>query len=178
MRDQTRSFASAAAVLVLLISVGLIYQDSNTPDQNNESLAEVDVQEVEDSMLRAVFIDENSSIAELKLEKAETPEERTKGLMGRKSLENGTGMIFVWNESDERSFWMKNTYIGLDMVFVTADKTIRTIKKADPEPNVSDEDLKTYTSEGPVQYVIEAKQNFTERNGVEEGHKVSFNLSS
>ena len=177
MNNQRRNILSATVVLVALIGVVLV-QGSLREDFSRESdMPEVDMEEARNSSIRAVFTDRNESLGTLELEKADEPEERRKGLMNRETLENGTGMIFVWEDSENRSFWMKDTYIPLDMIFVTAEKTIRTIKEADPEPNVSDEQLKTYSSEGPVRYVIEARQNFTERKGIEEGHSVSFNIS-
>lgn len=124
--------------------------------------------------VKAIFSEENRTLAVLMLEKADTPEERSKGLMYRKELENGTGMLFVWEDEANRSFWMKNTYIPLDMIFVTAEKTVENIREADPQPNVSESMLKTYTSTGPAKYVIETRQNFSETQGIENGTEVIF----
>lgn len=124
--------------------------------------------------VKAIFSEENRTLAVLMLEKADTPEERSKGLMYRKKLENGTGMLFVWEDEANRSFWMKNTYIPLDMIFVTAEKTVENIREADPQPNVSESMLKTYTSTGPAKYVIETRQNFSETQGIENGTEVIF----
>jgi len=177
MEDQTRKLLAVFSIIGLLVAVALISGELREEQENNESFGQVDYQEVNDSRVTAVFVKENTSLAELKLEKADTPEERRVGLMNRTSIENGTGMMFIWRSSSERNFWMKNTYVPLDMIFVTAEKTIRTIKEANPQPNVSEEDLKTYSSEGPVRYVIEANQNFTDKFGISEGDRVSFNLS-
>lgn len=124
--------------------------------------------------VKAIFSEDNRTLAVLMLEKADTPEERSKGLMYRKSLENGTGMLFVWEDEANRSFWMKNTYIPLDMIFVTAEKTVKNIREADPQPNVSDSMLKSYTSTGPAKYVIETRQNFSDTQGIENGTEVIF----
>lgn len=177
MEDQKRHFLSAALVLVLLVTVAVAYGPLKEQLNRNQTMGEIDMDEVNDSQVSTVFLDGNRTLAELQLETADTPEERAEGLMGRRSLENGTGMLFIWEDSANRSFWMKNTYIPLDMIFVTAEKTVRTIKEANPEPNVSDEELKIYTSEGPARYVIETRQNFTDEKGIEEGNTVSFNLS-
>lgn len=177
MEDQTRKLLAVFSILSVLVTLAVVSGELREGQQNNESFGQLDYEEVNESEIKAVFVKDNTSLAELELETAETPEERRVGLMNRTSLENGTGMIFIWDSSDERNFWMKNTYVPLDMIFVSAERTIRTIKRADPEPNVSEEDLKTYSSEGPVRYVIETNQNFTDKYGISEGDRVSFNFS-
>jgi uncharacterized membrane protein (UPF0127 family) len=67
---------------------------------------------------------------------------------------------------------MKNTLIPLDIIFVDKERRIINIEEAYPEPNTSDENLKTYRSERPAKYVIETNSSFTERRNVEEGDRV------
>ena len=114
------------------------------------------------------------SKAELTVEVADTPEERSKGLMYREKLSIENGMLFVFPEEDYRGFWMKNTLIPLDMIFVDAEGRIINIEEAVPEPNTSDENLKSYRSDEPAKYVIETNSSFTERKDVEEGDRVVF----
>lgn len=127
------------------------------------------------STVEATFVVDGEEIGPLELETAVTPEERARGLMFREELGEYKGMIFIYDEAEERSFWMKNTYIPLDMIFLTAERTVKTVKKADPEPNTSDEDLTSYPSEGPAKYVIEVNQNFSENNNIKEGTEVKLN---
>lgn len=76
-----------------------------------------------------------------------------RGLMGRTSLEDGTGMLFVFPDDQHRSFWMKDTLIELDMLFVSADGRINTVAasvrpcEADPCP--------VRSSAAPSRYVLE-----------------------
>lgn len=114
------------------------------------------------------------SDASLELEVAETPLERKRGLMYRERLPVDQGMLFVFPEEDERGFWMKNTLIPLDMIFIDRDGKIINIEEAQPEPNTPDRELKTYRSEGEAQYVIEANSTFTEEYGVKEGDRVEI----
>jgi len=178
MNGQSRNILAVAVLFGLLLAL-VLFPGPNTDDNdmeefNNSSISDLGSSEYMNSTVRAIFTESNQTLAELRLEKADTPEERARGLMYRRELENGTGMLFVFEDSANRSFWMKNTYIPLDMIFVTARNTVRTIKEADPAPNVSEENLELYTSEGPAKYVIETHQNFSEREGVEEGTNVTI----
>lgn len=119
--------------------------------------------------LNLSFPESNTSI---QVEVADTPEERRKGLMHRKELAENRGMLFVFPEEEQRDFWMKNTLIPLDMIFVDSKGKILNIEKAYPAPNTSDEDLKTYLSNGEAKYVVEVNLNFTDRKGMEEGDRV------
>jgi uncharacterized membrane protein (UPF0127 family) len=158
-----------AAVLILLMLV---------PGEEPYSEQEIDLTSVpENSTVEAVFLENGTEIASLELEVSDSDEEREKGLMNRSSLEPGTGMLFVWNSSEKRSFWMKNTYIPLDMIFLEDDRTVLNIKEADPEPDTEVEELEVYQSDGPAQYVIETHQGFSENRSIEEGTKISFSIS-
>ncbi|MFB6147398.1 MAG: DUF192 domain-containing protein [Candidatus Nanohaloarchaea archaeon] len=110
------------------------------------------------------------------LEVADTPRERKKGLMFRRSLQNGTGMLFVFQEEKRRAFWMKNTYIPLDIIYLDAEKEVVDIDQADPQPGVPDRKLERYWSDSPAKYVIEVRQGFSARQGLEEGAEASFEL--
>lgn len=124
--------------------------------------------------VRASFQTQNTTVH---LEVADTAEERERGLMFREELDENHGMLFVYEEEAPRSFWMKNTLIPLDIIFLGSDKTIINIEKAYPEPNTSDSNLERYSSESPAQYVVEVNQNFTERNEIGKGDRVEFTLS-
>ncbi len=113
-----------------------------------------------------------NSDTSLEVEIADTASERETGLMYREKLTIDEGMLFVFPEEDDRGFWMKNTLIPLDMIFVDAEGRIINIEETVPEPNTSDEDLKTYRSDAPAKYVIETNSSFTERRNVEEGDRV------
>lgn len=114
------------------------------------------------------------SNAFLEVEVADSPGEREKGLMYREELPIEKGMLFVFPDEDYRGFWMKNTLIPLDIIFVDAEGRIINIEEAYPEPNTSGENLTIYRSERPAKYVIETNSSFTERNNVEEGDRVDI----
>ncbi len=94
---------------------------------------------------------------------AVTREEKAEGLMGVESLENDQGMIFYWEDEAERVFWMKNTEIPLDMLFVDENLEVINLERADPEPRVPEFKLDRYRSEEPAQFVVEVPQGSVSR---------------
>jgi len=84
------------------------------------------------------------------VEMADTPELRQQGLMFRASLAPDAGMLFDFGETRPVSFWMRNTFIPLDMVFIAADGTVENI-----HVNARPHDTTSIPSGAPVQFVLE-----------------------
>jgi uncharacterized membrane protein (UPF0127 family) len=103
------------------------------------------------------------------VEVADTLEKQERGLMFRRSLPENEGMLFVYKEPIEMSFWMRNTLIPLDIVFVGADGVILNIHQARP----LDESV-LYHSAGAAKYVIETNQGWFARHGIVPGDKVTL----
>ena len=100
---------------------------------------------------------------------ANDPEEQSRGLMFRKSMEWNNGMLFVFEDVKYLSFWMKNTYIPLDMIFVDKDLRIVDIKE-DVQPCPLQEDIcASYPSKQPAKYVLEVNSGFVQQNGIRVG---------
>jgi hypothetical protein len=103
------------------------------------------------------------------VEVADTLEKQERGLMFRRSLPENEGMLFVYKEPIEMSFWMRNTLIPLDIVFVGADGVILNIHQARP----LDESV-LYRSAGAAKYVIETNQGWCARHGIVPGDRVTL----
>ena len=101
------------------------------------------------------------------VEVAVTPEEREVGLMYRRSLPADHGMLFDFGRSDEIAMWMQNTYVSLDMAFISADGRVTRIER-------SAEPLSTriIPSGGPVKYVVELAAGAADRIGLKPGDRV------
>lgn len=104
----------------------------------------------------------------LQVEVAATPEERTRGLSGRREVPAGTGMLFLYRDEARRSFWMKDTLVPLTVAFL--DSEGRIVQMEDMVP-LSEE---PHTSRAPVRYVLEVPRGWFERVGVEVGDRVEF----
>jgi len=107
-------------------------------------------------------------IAVVKAEIAVTPEERNKGLMYRKNLQDGEGMLFIFDKDEIMSFWMKNTYIPLSIAFISNNGKIIDIKDMYPH------DTNSVKSSRSVRYALETPQGWFLRAGVKEGDNVKI----
>jgi uncharacterized membrane protein (UPF0127 family) len=105
--------------------------------------------------------------AELRAEVADDPKERAQGLMHRDSLGADAGMVFVYPESDVRSFWMKDTRIPLSIAFLDADGVVVTL--ADLQPL----DTRGVSSVLPAKYAVEANRGWFREHGGVVGDRVS-----
>jgi uncharacterized membrane protein (UPF0127 family) len=111
----------------------------------------------------------------LRVELAVTPEERARGLSHRASLPAGTGMLFVFESARQPSFWMKDTLIPLDLIWIDADKRVEGVTPdVQPEPGVADGALRRYSSEKPVLYVLELNAGAAARFGIVPGSQLAF----
>ena len=98
---------------------------------------------------------------------AHSIKEKARGLMYVRNMPEQSGMLFVYTESDQRSMWMKNTYIPLDIIFIKNSETISSIAR-DTEPL----SLKNIRSIEPVNYVLEINAGMTKKMGIVPNDKV------
>ena len=110
---------------------------------------------------------EGSYISKIDIEIADNDDKRTLGLMDRISMEENQGMIFLFPYERIQSFWMKNTVIPLDMIFVNRENEIVTIL-TDTVPF----DTGQYRSTKPASIVIEVVAGYTDLYGVKVGDKI------
>ena len=101
------------------------------------------------------------------LEIADSEYERQLGLMNRKSMAENQGMLFIFQYERMQSFWMRNTMIPLDMMFVNKDNKIITIHK-----NTKTLSAQSYPSTAPAIYVVEVVGGFTDKYNIVNGDKV------
>lgn len=105
------------------------------------------------------------------VEIATTDEEKQTGLMYRKELADGKGMLFDFNPEQEISMWMKNTYVSLDMIFIRADGRILRIAE-----NTEPLSTKIISSRGQARAVLEVVAGTAQKYGIRPGDRVSHPL--
>jgi len=118
-----------------------------------------------------VFFPNGKSVA---AELAVTDEERARGLMFREKLLPDQSMLFVFEEEDQHSFWMKNTLIPLDMLWLDSDR--RVIFIAANVPPCREDPCPSYGPSAPARYVLELKAGEAASNGIKAGDRLQFVL--
>ena len=143
------SLAAASAVLVVL---------SATPAARAASFQPLEIAT-------------KSGVQVFSVEMATTEEEKTQGLMYRKELPDGKGMLFDFSPEQQISMWMKNTYISLDMIFIRADGRILRIAE-----NTEPHSTKIISSGGLAKGVLEVIAGTAQKYGIQPGDRVAHPL--
>jgi uncharacterized membrane protein (UPF0127 family) len=121
--------------------------------------------------LQTLEIVTRSGVHVFAVELARTDEERSRGLMFRKELPEGRGMLFDFSPEQEVSMWMKNTYVSLDMIFIRADGRILRIAE-----NTEPLSERTIPSGGRVRAVLEVVAGTARKLGIAPGDRVAHPL--
>jgi uncharacterized membrane protein (UPF0127 family) len=100
------------------------------------------------------------------IEIADDQSERSAGLMFRESMDEDHGMLFVFPETRDLAFWMKNTPMPLDLIFIAEDGRIRGILPGEPfsEAQIS--------PGAPARFVLELKRGTAEKAGIKDGDRI------
>jgi len=102
---------------------------------------------------------------------ADSQEERQLGLMNRESLGENNGMLFIFETEQALSFWMKNTLIPLDIIFINEEKEIVDIQTMIP---CESDTCPLYNSKEPALYALEVNSGFSESRGVKVGDTIQI----
>lgn len=140
---------------------------STPPTTNTENMPEPKFQK--EGELYFQTASGGKAISKIDIEKAETEVERQMGLMFRKSMPEDQGMLFVFEASEPQAFWMHNTYIPLDIMFVDENGVINTIHE-----NAKTLNDTSLPSSAPSKYVVEVNGGYAKRHGVKVGDKISW----
>jgi len=104
----------------------------------------------------------------------DTPAEREKGLMFRRSLPKDYGMLFVFPMEMDMTFWMKNTWVSLDIVFIGADHRVTRIHERVRPSTAQTTDEAVARARGPAQYVLELPAGAARRYRLKIGQPLEF----
>lgn len=121
--------------------------------------------------LETLTIQTTGGVRTFKVEFVDTPETRARGLMFRKSLPRGEGMLFDFKTEQPVGFWMENTYIPLDIIFIRADGSIESIAA-----NATPLSRQVLESRGPVLGVLEINGGLAAELGIRPGDRVRHRM--
>ena len=119
-----------------------------------------------------ISIYNGKNLIDLNVEIADDNQEITKGLMFRGSLDETSGMFFIFENENYQIFWMKNTLIPLDLVYIDKNLKVVDIKYAVP---CKEDPCTVYKSAKPAKYVLEVNGNFTAKKNIKPGDKIVLN---
>jgi uncharacterized protein len=165
-------FIIIAVVIVLAFLLFSIYipKSSNPATKQSSSYSNSSPSFRKDGRLNITASNHSAPII-LDVEIADNEEERMRGLMYRQSLPENAGMLFIFTNDEDRSFWMKNTFISLDIIYINSKKEIVSIQKyTQPKSTYS------IPSEKPAMYVLEVNAGFTDKYGINPGDKIDFSF--
>jgi uncharacterized protein len=168
---------SLIGILVIIFALYLFFSNSNNKILQKEdngifnnienTIPELrnDIQ-TEEKTYSSVLIDD----IEVKIDIADNDVLRTQGLSGRKSLKDGEGMFFIFDDPDFYRIWMKDMNFPIDIIFISADFKILSI-----ENNISPDTYpQTFTSKEKSKYILEVNANFSSKNNFQVGDFVKF----
>ncbi len=151
--------------LFLLLNLGI----SGCKEESKKAISTAPITFTKEGELEIFRAETDSLVTRLDIEIADTDYEIQTGLMYREGMEQNQGMLFVFPDMAYHSFYMKNTLIPLDLIFIDDQLRVVTIKQ-----NAQPLDESGIPSEVPVQYVLEVNAGLTASWGLEAGDRIVY----
>jgi len=163
-----KHFVTVALVLVALAAIALILPRFFSNESNRVQEIEITPQDIDFTRDGELSIFKNDSLIQtIDVEFAKNDMERSLGLMYRSSMDEHQGMWFIFPEEAPRSFYMRNTEIPLDIIYLDKDKKVVSIAK-----NARPYDETSLPSEKPAMYVLEINGGLSDKWGIEKGDRM------
>jgi uncharacterized membrane protein (UPF0127 family) len=163
-------------ILLILLLAGLLLFFNPSGTHSKRKVIQEESQEVppkpvfrKDGEVRFMDADGNRLKLKIDVEVADNDDKRAQGLMYRDSMPEMSGMLFLFAAEEPQAFWMKNTHLSLDIIYVNADRRIVSIAR-----NTKPYSLESIPSGKPAQYVVEVNAGFSERHQIKEGDLIIF----
>jgi uncharacterized protein len=160
------------AVIIVVVMVYFLKECNHKPMRVNPVVKE-QTEKISEPAFRKdgelTFLSGTNKLKTISMEIAQTEETRSQGLMYRKSMPDSCGMLFVFDQMQTLSFWMKNTIMPLDIIFIDDEFRIITIAK-----NTTPFSEKSIPSTSNGMYVVEVNAGFTDKYHITEGNKITF----
>ena len=161
--------------IILLVAMGLwlvftlLPSSPNAGGTNGKKVNSVEPKFYKEATLAVLDSSRGDTIKVFDIELAESMNEIQYGMMYRKSMDPNTGMLFIMGEERRQSFYMKNTYVPLDIIFINNSMEIVSIQK-----NAQPLDETSLPSTGPASYILELFGGESDKLGIAAGNKISW----
>ena len=149
--DSKRYFYFISALIILALLAIVVYQKYQSSVSKN-----------------SVTVFTGAGSVKIDVEYADTPEKQKQGLAMRASLPKNSGMLFIFPDEKIRNFWMKDTLIPLEIMFIDTKGQINEITVMEP-CTTETKNCPIYTSKAPARFAVEVNAGFTEKNRIIEG---------
>ncbi len=149
-KTQSKWIIAIISIIVVLILIFVAIYISGLDNEPEDIYPE--------DMVKITFEQTDGSSISFHCDVADDSEERQQGLMNVDYLDPKTGMLFIFESPREVAFWMKDTLIPLDIIFINETGYVLNVREAYPEPDTPDYLLVKYQSAGPVIWVVEINQ--------------------
>lgn len=150
----------------LLMAAAIVSSPGCSHDKSRDKRASVSAQPGEAGK---VTLRARGRTVRVSVEVVRTPETRARGLMRRRQLAADAGMLFIFDREEIQSFWMKNTYLPLDIIFIDSKlRVVGVVHDAEPLTTTS------RSVDKPSRYALEVNAGFAREHGIAAGTVVSF----
>ena len=164
---------NAIFIIVVLVVIAIVAFFMVGNKKSNQAFTSQDTAPSFKKEGELIFLNKvgSDTLAVIEIEIADTDQKTSQGLMYRSSMSENAGMLFFMDSERIQGFWMKNTYIPLDMIFVNSEKEIVTIH-ANTTPMLES----SYHSTKPALYVVEVNAGFCHKNNIHEQDRIDFTI--
>lgn len=165
-----KSVNTVFIVALLAVAAAVVYFIANNKQTNTGFAIEDTAPSFKkEGQLQFIGKAKSDILAIIDIEIADNDRKTAQGLMYRSSMPQNAGMLFLMPREEVQGFWMRNTYIPLDMIFVNSQMNIVTI-----HPNTTPMLESSYISTAPALYVVEVNGGFCNKNNIKVGDKIEF----
>ncbi len=176
-QKDTSVWYKAIRIISMLLAIGIVFGSIYLFNQlqrlrNETTTRRIKAQKTEPKFEKEgeiyIWRSKNDSL-KIDVEIADTDKSREQGLMYRTKMSQSVGMFFIFNDETPRSFWMRNTIIPLDIIYINSGMKIVKIRQ-----NTIPYSEKQVLSEKPAKYVLEVNAGFASQNELTEGDSISL----
>ncbi len=168
-KRERRSWKSYHYIDIVLIALLPILASDSVQQATNNSSLSGEPSFKDDGQLVFVKNGTNATLKLIQIEIADNVQKRTQGLMWREAMPEDDGMLFVFDTEEPLTFWMKNTYISLDMIFADKSGNIVSIY-----PDATPFSEAPIPSGAPAKYVVEVNGGFCAKYGISVKDKIEY----